>query len=227
MSDNGRARRAGAIGLLIGLLIASAPAIARVVADYARNAGKVDGFSAIAGENARRKLSEKLIATDEDGYLPNEIIRRAPDARRLSNEIPQYYADTRCEMGLAADALVPADVPADPTPVGDAFVFSGKGRHGDPLTYDCVQKDVLARRVAPGTYRLNFAHAATCSIIEGAFSVVLSVKSDGVPLVATSHTVCEDDESEEEVEIRDLDGVPRDASFTILLLTSLPQPQFP
>lgn len=217
--------RTAAVTFLLGAIVGTAPAVARVIADYAKDSGRVDGFSATSADKDAGRRAGKLVATDRRGRLPNDIIERAPDSRRLRDEPPGHYEDTRCELGLAADAFVPGDVAADPTVVGDAYKYSGRGHNGDPLLYDCVRRNVFARRVAPGIYRLNFGHAASCPIQQGQLSTLVTVNGEA-GLVATAETVCEGDEAEEEVRITSGSGTPVDASFTVLLLTPLPQPQF-
>ena len=74
--------------LVVVALLASAPAIAGSVADYARNAGKVDGIHAVrasAGVDAR---AGKLVATNPAGYLPGGIVQTVPNARRVQGFTP-------------------------------------------------------------------------------------------------------------------------------------------
>jgi hypothetical protein len=71
-----------AAAAVVGLL-AAAPATAAIVR-YARNADKVDGKHAVAATRSGNRRAGKLVATNSDGYLPNNILRSARDARRLN-----------------------------------------------------------------------------------------------------------------------------------------------
>ncbi len=70
-----------AVAILLGL---SAPAVGHGVhAKFAHNADKVDGKHAVGAGAGVAKRRGKLVATNKSGYLPNNIIKRAPDAARL------------------------------------------------------------------------------------------------------------------------------------------------
>lgn len=71
------------IVLVTVAITAVAPAVAETIADYAKNAGKVDDRSAVGAGATIAKRSGKLVATDAEGRLPDNIIRKAPDSERL------------------------------------------------------------------------------------------------------------------------------------------------
>ena len=52
------------------------PSIARIIADYAKNADKVDGKHAVGAGASKSKRAGKLVATDKKGFLPRNILRR-------------------------------------------------------------------------------------------------------------------------------------------------------
>ncbi len=77
-------RRAPIVALVAAILLATAPAVASAVVAFARNAGRVDGFSAVKATASLRDRSGKLVATSRTtGRLPNDIIAEAPNANRL------------------------------------------------------------------------------------------------------------------------------------------------
>ena len=66
------------------VLATAGPALARTVADFAKNADKVDGFHATGAGASIGARSGKLVATGPaTGRLPNNIIAKAPDANLL------------------------------------------------------------------------------------------------------------------------------------------------
>ena len=84
------------IATAVASAIAAAPAVAGHIADYARNSDKVDGHHAVGPWASPNRRAGAVVATDSQGRLPNGIIRRAPDSKRLE--------------GLAANDLVRAAV---------------------------------------------------------------------------------------------------------------------
>lgn len=71
------------IAAAVASAVASAPAVAGRIAAYARNSDKVDGRHAVGAWASPNKRASSLVATDNQGRLPNGIIRSAPDARRI------------------------------------------------------------------------------------------------------------------------------------------------
>ena len=71
------------VAAVTAMVTASAPAIAEVVADFAKNADRVDGKHAVGPGTPINERVGKLVAVGNTGRLPNNIIARAPDANLL------------------------------------------------------------------------------------------------------------------------------------------------
>lgn len=168
--------------LATAVVTASAPAVAKHVARYARNAGKLGGVQ--ADEFARRCTSASLVGA----------------------------------------ALVPSDMSSD---WGQVPGFVDVQRLPD----NCVGSGVLARRVATGTYQVDVIPAIAGPALQdcdpdtaqvpGPVTVTIgspSVVAETVPLVAHYNVAC-DEERERVLEMRifDLDGIPRDAGFSVTI----------
>jgi hypothetical protein len=66
------------------VLTTAGPALARTVADFAKNSDKVDNFDAVGAGASIDARSGKLVATGAaTGRLPNNIIAKAPDSNLL------------------------------------------------------------------------------------------------------------------------------------------------
>lgn len=73
------------VAFVTAAVIAGGPALAEVIADYARDADKVDGRHAVSAEASVENRKAKLVATDATtGRLPNNIIAVAPDSAKLN-----------------------------------------------------------------------------------------------------------------------------------------------
>jgi hypothetical protein len=223
--------RSGTKTLLIVLgtavVVTAAPAVARTVVDFARNAGHVDGFRAVDADTPATKRGGAIVATDEHGHLPNDIIRRAPDSAELGGLPPDWYQQV-CDVGtIAGFAQVPGDIGSQWTVV-DGYgrsVFSiGASRSGGPST--CRPEQSLARRISTGVYQvsLNSSLAWACTFSEyprqgQALPALLTVTSSA-QLVATYTTLCDSNDKGfvEQVRIAKPDGTPIDADFTLAAL---------
>ncbi len=91
------------IAATVASAIAAAPAVAGRIADYARNSDKVDGRHAVGASASPNRRASSLVATDNQGRLPNGIIRSAPDAHRLqgfeANDLVRAtYSDSTTSM---------------------------------------------------------------------------------------------------------------------------------
>lgn len=87
--DMGQFLRTHATTILVAMITAAVtaggPAIAEVLADYARDADKVDGRHAVHANTSVPNRKGKLVATDgTTGRLPDNIIRQARDSARLA-----------------------------------------------------------------------------------------------------------------------------------------------
>ena len=71
------------VGMIAGAIGSGGPAIAATVADFARNADKVDGRHAVGAGATLENRKGKLVATNSAGRLPNNIIGKAPNADKL------------------------------------------------------------------------------------------------------------------------------------------------
>jgi hypothetical protein len=70
--------------VLVAVLLSSAIVAAPAMAAYdALNADKVDGKSAVGAGASINQRKGKLVATNSKGFLPNNIIKTAPNAAKL------------------------------------------------------------------------------------------------------------------------------------------------
>ena len=198
------------------------PAAAREVVDYAKSAGAVDGFSAVGHSSDDR--TQKLVATNRNGHLPNDIIKKAPNAQR-SDYLRQFGPTAfvhRCQAGsLRGQAYV------SPTVGTEMEKVPGFGTlNGGPVSLDghvCHVRDAEARKVDVGVYDVDAAAVDwQCDQpLDGIFllSAVVTVES-AEPLMSTYEPFCESGSIYTRVHIFDLDGTPQDAPFTVGLLNA-------
>jgi hypothetical protein len=95
------------VAFVTASLTAGVPAVASTIVDYARNAGKVDGFRAVGPTSDASRRSRVLVATGRTGYLPSDIIRKAPNSNLLDGaDSSAFYktTDTVAEATHAVDA---------------------------------------------------------------------------------------------------------------------------
>ncbi|MCD4535612.1 hypothetical protein LRP67_16085 [Nocardioides sp. cx-169] len=71
--------RSAAVALVVSVLVLAAPSVAAKIT----NADTVDHKSAVGAGASVKKRAGKLVATNKQGRLPNDIIAKAPDANRL------------------------------------------------------------------------------------------------------------------------------------------------
>lgn len=208
--------RSFVIGVVFVAVAASAPAIADGVVGFARNAGRVDNLDAVAAGEKNR--AGKLVATNGKGKLPSGAIGTAPNARRLGNHVPADYAQTCLPGVVVGSALVPGDVAGSYARV-DAWQYVRSPYQGN---FRCTLQEFLeARRTSAGVYQVAFVTGRMCNAgePERIYQTVVTVKS-AESLTATAQTTCDQDgRPVEEVRIVDAAGVPRDATFTIALLS--------
>jgi hypothetical protein len=91
------------------------------------NADRVDGLHAVKYTLDRGRRNGRLIATNLDGYLPNNIIRKAPDADRLDGLDSSAFAKATDLPDLALETTTQASTANN--------TFFGVGRH--TLTVSC------------------------------------------------------------------------------------------
>lgn len=203
----------GLISAAVVIAVAvSAPAVADGVVRFARNADRVDNIDAVRAHAEER--AGKLVATNREGRLPRAVVGTAPNAQKLGRHAPEDYAQTCLPGVIVGSALVPGDIGPTRTRV-DAWQYV-RSHFGCSL-----QNFLEARRIATGVYQVAFVTGRIC---DGGpppqtYHTLVTVKS-AEALTATSQTVCDDgDWPVEEVRIFDQAGAPRDAPFTVALLT--------
>lgn len=217
------------VWFFIGVCLATAaPAMAKTVVDYARNAGKVDGLSAVRAGTSPGRRAGKIVATDGSGRLPNGIIAKAPDTRRFDNLSVEDFV-LKCDSGPASFgwAQVRADVPSEWTEVTGAGISMGGYLHEHGIPDPCGEHRVVARRVTTGVYRVQVTQVGKLLFCDGpsegpaGLSAQVTVVDDQ-PTVATYQNVCDEElGSVQEVHLYDLDGRPIDGTFVIELLSAV------
>lgn len=79
--------------MVTAALTAGAPAMAGAVVGFARNAGKVDGKSAVGAGASIAGRKGKLVATSaRSGRLPDNIIAKAPNADKIDGKDSSSFA---------------------------------------------------------------------------------------------------------------------------------------
>lgn len=93
------------------------------------NADTVDGKHAVGAGAAPRARKGKLVATDRRGLLPNNIIKKAPDANRLDGKDSTAFATKQQPVVFVSDVMKGADrilaLSATPTVVLDVPIQTG------------------------------------------------------------------------------------------------------
>jgi endosialidase-like protein len=113
------------------------------VAYDAHNARAVDGLHATQSTIDELKRAGKLVAADDSGHLPNNIIKEAPSA-----------GDVKCQGCIDSTKL---DAPAPPA---DGQVL---GFHSGTLDWEAISHTVSACPAAKAVQAVNAAGAPTCS----------------------------------------------------------------
>ncbi|MGH2755273.1 MAG: hypothetical protein ACRDLB_12695 [Actinomycetota bacterium] len=207
--------------IVVAAVTAGGPVIAGTIADFARNADKVDGRHAVGARASLETRAKKLVATNKNGRLPNNIIRKAPaarDADRVGGFGPTAFV-RGCQAGaLRGQAQVPTTVGAEFERVSGFSTI-----YGGPVDLDgnnCHLDEARARRVATGTYDVRLALVAwTCTepMPADIITALVSIQS-AQPLVATYEPVCDSNSVYVRVRIADLNGTFVDAPFSVALL---------
>jgi hypothetical protein len=237
--DIRRAAGAAAI-LLVAIAMAGVPAVARSVVKFARNAAHVDGISAIrskscvkSSQTARPDCSSragKLVAADDDGYLPNDMIRKAKDSARLGGTDADRFVQ-RCADAAAGYADIPAQTAADWVPVvrgfGEVREYGGPPRAdtGQASIDRCTLTGVAARRRSAGVYEVapfaTFRSFCDTGLGGGRPIPAVATVNDERPLLITYETLqgCDSEQGIVlRVHIYTTEGVPADASFSMAFL---------
>jgi hypothetical protein len=212
--------KAAIIAVVVVGAAASGPAAARSIVDFARNAGHVDGYSAVASSSEER--GESLVATNKEGRLPNDIIKKAPDARALGGRNASDY-QLACDTGsIGGYASVPSDVGSEWTVVpGYSLTLSEGGpvsKDGTPGYRSCSKSTPEARRTAPGTYEVSFAIQGLCFQTGHAPVNVTVIDTRSLAATAIGGGCIEGHAQVDVVHIFDVNGVATDAAFDVELL---------
>ena len=91
---------------VVSLVWVAGPTVAQAAYD-AVNADKVDGKHAVSAGAAPGARAGKLVATDGNGRLPNNIIAKAPDASRLGGVSPAGYVHGAGQVFSAYETVDP------------------------------------------------------------------------------------------------------------------------
>lgn len=208
--------------VVLGFLLAwAAPAAAESVVDFARNAGKVDGIDASTFTQKPFKRAGKLVATDEEGFLPNNILQKSKDADRLDGlDSTAFELDFECAPGEIAAHAALYEV---------SFGPPSSFRIGN--SYSCVGGAPSFERKSVGVYEVWFPglFSHPCDVIGMSHPPVVSIDTlSSSPLVATYELFaagepCSGDISDSydvafRLRVVDLQGQPVDSdlSFTVV-----------
>jgi hypothetical protein len=158
---------------VIGALVVSGPQIA-IAAFDAVNSDKVDGKHAVGAGATLAGRAGKLVATNAEGRLPNNIIAKAPDANLLDGQNAdafQQRVSGTCTPGSAATA-----VGSDGSLTCAADAVDG----GDAETVDGLSSAAFARSVGSQTVAVPADGTATenASALRAALAAITDNTSD-------------------------------------------------
>jgi hypothetical protein len=87
------------VATITALVVSGAPAVGSAMVEFARNAGKVDGFDAVkAGARPAARKGVLVATSPKSGRLPNNIIATAPNASKLDGKDSTRFA-TKAALG--------------------------------------------------------------------------------------------------------------------------------
>jgi hypothetical protein len=224
----------------IAALIAGAPAIARSVADFAKNAAHVDGYRAVPSGNCGSPTpptypgtkpscpdrARKLVVTNRNGYLSNDVIRQANDSARLAGYGADRYA-MECGDTIAGFAYVPVDTGSSWTQVeGYGYISKSGGAvgpDGKSLFDQCQRGEAFAEHVSTGVYRVAVYADAGCSyqLPQPGSAIPAQVTANDARALTATYVAgpCDADKGPtEEVHVFDDKGIPTDSAFTLTTL---------
>jgi hypothetical protein len=174
---------------LTSLAVLGAAPVAAAAYD-AMNAQKVDGLSAVPFRTSRLDRATKLVATDLNGHLPNNIIVKARNADKLDNIDSTQFQRTlsnSCTIGQAISAIdaaghvscVTIPVPAPTTRVLREASTAASTANGDwPMDMQFTQR--AGETLVSVAGRVTITAPGGCS---NQYSV-LTVYLDGTPLTS-------------------------------------------
>lgn len=220
--------------VIVGVAVVAsvAPVAAQTVIQYARNAGHLNGMTAVHSEASRSHRSGKLVATNKHGYLPSGIVKRVPradDSDKLDGRSAAAFPSQCGDGAVLGRAVVSADVSSTYEDVpGFATVVGGP--INTKTGTQCHLYPAQAEHVSTGVYRVHLAsiyeQASSCSagLPATEAAAIVTPRSDaGTPLIATYRPVCNTasgNEVVDEVDISDTTGSPADATFAIELIST-------
>jgi hypothetical protein len=134
------------VAMVTAAVTAAAPSIAATIADYAKNADKVDGKHAVGSSASTTARKGKLVATNpETGLLPNSIIAKAQDADKLDGRDSGEFLGKCDLLTLAGYAVI------DGANLGDTYADANN-------SVSCVGglHAVEVKKTIVGVYRVDF-----------------------------------------------------------------------
>ena len=84
------------VSVIVSTALAAAPALA---AYDALNADTVDGKDAVAANVSISKRAGHLVATDEKGYLPDNIVQKVSDSSKLGGRRRSAFVQRLSDVG--------------------------------------------------------------------------------------------------------------------------------
>lgn len=153
-----------AVAMVTAVVTANAPAIAHGVhAMFAHNADKVDGLHAVKSNATKKKRRGKLVATSaKTGRLPNNIIKKAPDANKLDGfdslaflKAGDTAANSDLLDGMNSDAFLEAGAKAADSDLLDGMNSDQFLQAGDPIDADTLEgsgPEDFVRRAGDGIW---------------------------------------------------------------------------
>src|SRR5438093_2322181 len=103
---------------VVAMVTAAVTAAAPAIASSVTNADKVDGFDAVGCQAGAQARAGNLVATCDNGFLPNGLIKKAPNADKLDGVSSSGFY--RAGSTVADSALVDGRHPWDLTRMGYA-----------------------------------------------------------------------------------------------------------
>ncbi len=128
----GRDLRTAAVAVVVSGMVMATPSVASMVT----NADKVDGKHAVSAGASVSQRAGKLVATSKQGYLPDNILKKARDADRLD--------------GLDSSALVPVVAKPESVQTGVYGAFGDAGYNASVINF----RSKLPGYVGSGRYTL-------------------------------------------------------------------------
>jgi hypothetical protein len=162
------------VATITALVVSGAPAVGSAMVEFARNAGKVDGFNAVKAGARRAARKGVLVATSpKSGRLPNNIIATAPNASKLDGKDSTRFAtkaalSARGTINGANNPVSWGRLKSVPGAFADgtdaigprAFVHvSDSGVVDAGLAKNIDQADVDHPNASPGVYCFNLGFA--------------------------------------------------------------------